>query len=83
MVNLPSCSITTRQAWVSGVLLPQGPLGRGGERHTHLGPWLAAPFLSLSEPRPILRLPLRSLGNKNAPMTPSSILAGSLTLQRV
>lgn len=44
---------------------------------------LAAPFLSLPEPHLTPRLPLRSLGNRNAPMTPSDTLAGSLPLRRV
>ena len=55
---------------------------RRAEEDTHLGPGLAAPSLSLPEPHLTPRLPLRSLGNLNAPMTPRSVLAGSLLLQR-
>lgn len=43
----------------------------------------ATPLLSLPEPHPTPRLPLRSLGNRNAPMTPSNKLAGSLPLRAV
>ena len=53
---------------------------RRAEEDTHLGPGLAAPSLSLPEPHLTPRLPLRSLGNRNAPMTPRSVLAGSLLL---
>lgn len=44
---------------------------------------LATPLLSLPEPHLTPRLPLRSLGNRNAPMTPSNKLAGSLPLRAV
>lgn len=83
-MNLLTQSTTTEQASVPGTPAPPGtPCSGGKGRHTHLGPCLVAPLLSLPEPLLTPSLPLRSLGNRNAPMTPRSVLAGSLMLQRV